>query len=157
MKLYGSLTNRFEENKMYCDEIKVGTGMTEYLFSDRHAYEVVGVKDQKHVTVREYDHKHVGEAFTNNWELISNENNPTRALEKRGNVWYWATTVTAEDIQDVLDFEAIKGNDDLFFKRFRLGQAGFDFDKIIEKGKQTKRWKANVSFGVADYHYDYEF
>ena len=24
MKLYGSLQNRLEENKMYCDEIKVG-------------------------------------------------------------------------------------------------------------------------------------
>ena len=157
MKLYGSLNNRFEENKMFCKEIEVGTGMTEYLWSDRHAYEVVEVIDQKHVIVREYDHKHIGEAFENKWELISNENNPKRALERRGDVWYWTTTVTAEDVQDILDFEACKHNDDLFFKRFRLGQAGFDLEKIIQKGKQTRRTKANVSFGIADYHYDYEF
>ena len=30
-------------------------------------------------------------------------------------------------------------------------------DRIREKGKQTKRWKANVSFGVARYYYDYSF
>ena len=157
MKLYGSLNNRIEENKMFCEEIKVGTGMTEYLWSDRHAFEVVAVRDQKHVAVRQYDVKHVGEAFTNNWELISNPDNPVRALEKRGNYWYWTITATADDIADVIDFEAIKDNEDLFMKRFRLGQMGFDFDKIMAKGKQTVRSRANVSFGVADYHYDFEF
>ena len=157
MKLYGSLNNRFEENKMFTNEIKVGTGMTEYLWSDRRAYEVVEVKDQKHVYVRQYDVKHVGEAFTNNWELVSNPDIPVRALERRGNYWYWTNTCTADMIQDVLDFEAIKDNEGLFMKRFRLGQMGFDFDKIIAKGKQTVRTRANVSFGVADYHYDFEF
>ena len=28
---------------------------------------------------------------------------------------------------------------------------------INEKGKQTRRYRANVSFGVANYYYDYEF
>lgn len=27
MKLYGSLNNRLEENRMFCDTIEVGTGM----------------------------------------------------------------------------------------------------------------------------------
>lgn len=27
-KWYGSLDNRVEENRQYCDEIKVGTGVT---------------------------------------------------------------------------------------------------------------------------------
>ena len=40
MKLCGSLNNRLEENRMFCDTIEVGTGMTEYLYSDRHAYEL---------------------------------------------------------------------------------------------------------------------
>ena len=34
---------------------------------------------------------------------------------------------------------------------------GWDVERIRAKGKQTKRWKANVSFGVARYYYDYEF
>lgn len=46
-KWYGSLNNRLEENKMFCEEIKVGTGLTEYFYSDRHPYEVVKVIDQK--------------------------------------------------------------------------------------------------------------
>ena len=146
---YGNLTNRLEEGKQFCGTIEVGTGMTEYSWSDRHAYEVVGVKDQKHVTVRQLDHKHVGEcSMDNSWELVSNENNPIREMEKRGDVWYWTTTLKAEDIEGI--------DDDMQWK-VRVVIAGFDIDKIREKGKQTKRWKANVSFGVADYYYDYEF
>ena len=157
MKLYGSLTNRIEEGHIFCDEIKIGTGMTEYMYSDREAYEVIAVADQKHVTVRRYDHKHVGEPFTNDWVLISNPSNPARQLEKRGDIWYWTQTVTADQIKDVLDTDAIKGNSDLFYKRHALAMAGFDVDKIIAKGKQTTRTKANVSFGKAEYHHDFEF
>ncbi len=51
MKLYGSLDNRFEEGKTY-GEIKVGTGVTEMCYSDRHAYEVVEVIDEKHLLIR---------------------------------------------------------------------------------------------------------
>lgn len=146
---YGNMTNRIEEGRMFCDEIKVGTGVTEYSYSDRHAYEVIEVIDQKHVVIRLLDHRHAGEgSMDNNWELVSNENNPTYKLERRGNVWYWTTTITAEDIADI--------DNDINFK-IRLCVAGFDIDKIREKGKQTKRTKANVSFGRADYYYDYEF
>lgn len=146
---YGNLTNRLEENRMFCDEIHVGTPLTEYSWSDRHPYEVVEVKDQKHVIVRGLDHKHIGNcSMDNNWELISNENNPRRALERRGKYWYWASTLTAEDIKDI--------DEDMNW-RIRVSVAGFDIDKIREKGKQTVRNRANVSFGKADYYYDYEF
>ena len=148
-KWYGSLDNRLEENRMFCDRIDVGTGVTEYYWSDRHAYEVIEVIDQKHVTVREYDHKHVGTgSMDNKWELISNENNPRHNLERRGDIWYWTTTITADDIKDI--------ENDVRLEMDVL-LAGFDIDKIRAKGKQTKRRKANVSFGVADYYYDYEF
>lgn len=147
-KWYGNIMNRIEEGKMFCDEIQVGTGMTEYDWSDRHAYEVIEVKDQKHVVVRELAHKHIGEAFENTWELYSDESKPCRSMERRGNTWYWTCTITADDIKDIDD------DDDL---RIRVIVSGFDIDKIREKGKQTKRHKANVSFGVADYYYDYSF
>lgn len=153
-KWYGSLNNRVEENHMYCDKIEVGTGMTEYSWSDRHAYEVTAVKDQKHVTVREYDAKHVGEAYTNNWELISNPENPERDLVKRGDYWYWTVTVTVDDLKENTDTD----DDD---KRIRfmvwLCNLGIHADDIFTKGKVTKRRRADVSFGVADYYYDYEF
>lgn len=145
---YGSLNNRIEENKMFCEEIKVGTGMTEYSYSDRHAYEVVEVKDQKHVKVREYDHKHIGNGcMDNHWELISNENNSVKTLTKRGNYWYWTTIVT-KDILDKID---------KIETRLFLYHNNIDIDKLKEKGKITRYHRANVSFGVADYYYDYEF
>ena len=48
---YGSIDNRFEEGRTY-GEIKVGTGVTEMCYSDRHAYEVVEVIDEKHLVIR---------------------------------------------------------------------------------------------------------
>ena len=149
-KWYGSLSNRLEEDRMYCDEIQIGTGVTEYSWSDRHAYEVIDVKDQKHVTVREYDHVHEGDGcMDNRWRLVSNPDNATRDLEKRGQYWYWTTTITAEDLEKLL------ADDDCALLRLAVG--GWDADKIRSIGKQTKRWRAKVSFGVADYYYDYSF
>lgn len=147
-KWYGSLDNRLEEGKQFVDEIKVGDGVTEYYWSDRHPYEVTAVRDQKHITIRELDHKLVGEAFSNEWELSSNEDNPTADLTKRGNYWYYTTTVTTADVEQ-------KGEDPYF--RLWLAQNGYDMQKILEKGKQTKYRKANISIGVASYYYDYEF
>ena len=142
---YGSINNRLEENKMYCNEIEVGTGVTEYYWSDRHPYEVVEVKDQKHVKVRALDHKHVGDGCMDNcWELMSNENNIIKELTKRGKYWYWTTTVS----KDILD------NDNIDVRLF-LAQNNIDADKLKEKDKVTRYRRANVSFGVAEYYYDY--
>lgn len=149
-KWYGSINNRLEEGNQFCPVIEVGTGMTEYGWSDRHAYEVIEVRDQKHVTVRLLDHRHVGDGcMDNNWELISNPDNPTKDMVKIGEVWYYTTTITAKDLEKYL------AEDDCALLRLAVG--GWDADKIRAKGKQTKRWKANVSFGVASYYYDYEF
>lgn len=147
-KWYGSVQNRIEENKMFTDEIKVGTGVTEYSWSDREAYEVIEVRDQKHVTIRRYDHKHIGKSWADNeWELISNPDNPTIDLVKRGKYWYSEVTCT-KDYLDSLTDEMDKA---------RLVINGFDLDKVREKGKQTRYHRMNVSFGKADYYYDYEF
>lgn len=151
---YGSLQNRLEENKQFCDEIKVGTGMTEYSYSDRHAYEVIAVENQKHVTVRLLDHKMAGEPMTNEWELISNEDNPVYELVKRGKYWYSKVVVTS----DILD--EIDSTEDAH-ERVRLmlflGHNDIDRDVLRDKGKVTRYHRWNVSFGVADYYFDYEF
>lgn len=149
MKLYGNLMNRIGEDKQYCPTIEVGTGMTEYGWSDRHAYEVVEVRDQKHVTVRELDHeaKNPG-AMDNEWVLISNPDAPLCDMVKVGDYWYWTSTLTAEELA--------KREDDPR-ELLALAVGGWDLDKVRAKGKQTKRTRAKVSFGVADYYYDYEF
>lgn len=145
-KWYGNINNRLEEGRQFVQEITVGTGVTEYHYSDRTALEVIEVRDQKHIVVREYDHKLKGEAYSNDWELISNPNNPSYLLTKRGNYWYWTNTVTAAEY-DSYDWE----------KQLRIALGGFDPDIIRTKGKQTKYRRANISIGRADYYYDYEF
>ena len=154
MKLYGNLTNRLEENHMFCDVIEVGTGMTEYFYSDRHAYEVIEVIDQKHIKVREYDHKHTGDGYMDNsWELISNENNPVRAMTKRGDYWYWTTVITSDIVEEYNKGDAeTRMNISLF-----LAQNGLNVSDLEVRKKITRYHRANVSFGVADYYYDYEF
>lgn len=152
-KLYGSLNNRLEENKMFCKEIEVGTGMTEYSWSDRHAFEVVEVKDQKHVAVREYDHKLKGGAYSNDWELISNENNPVRQLTKRGKYWYWTNVIDKSILEGYED----KDNNSKCEIQLYLAHNNLSVNELVEKGKVTRYYRANVSFGVADYYYDYEF
>lgn len=151
---YGNLSNRVEENKQYCETIKVGDGMTEYMWSDRRAYEVVEVSDQKHVKVREYDAKHIGGAYENKWELISNESNPVHTMTKRGNYWYFTVTCTPEDIEEI---ESRTDESEKLTGLMWLCSNGFEKDIVKEKGKQTKYHRANVSFGVANYYYDYEF
>lgn len=146
-KWFGSVTNRIEEDRMYCPEIEVGTGMTEYSWSDRHPYEVVEVRDQKHISVREMEHKAAGPCYSNEWKLISDPSKPIRDLVKRGKYWYWTETVTKEEL------EKAKSPYDLL----PLCVGGFDPEVIRAKGKQTKLSRARVSFGVAEYYYDYEF
>lgn len=149
---YGSINNRLEENRMLVDEIKVGTGMTKYSWSDTHAYEVVEVKDQKHVAVREYDHKAKGDVpMSNSWELISNTENPIINLVKRGNYWYSVVTITPEEAKEILE------SNDIDSKLWACHN-NFDLSEIVANGKAKKsyhRW--NVSFGKASYYYDYEF
>ena len=151
---YGSVNNRIEENRQFCDEIKVGTGVTEYFYSDREAYEVIAVEDQKHVTIRLYDHKNVGGAYSNNWELISNEKNPTVDLVKRGKYWYSVSVCTPETAKEFL----AKGKDLELENVMWVFHNGFDLEEIANSGKTKKKYhRMNVSFGVANYYYDYEF
>lgn len=160
MKLYGSLNNRFEENKMYCKEIKVGTGMTRYDWSDRHAYEVVQVNDQTNVFVREYDHEHVGEAMTNHWKLISNEHNPIIELKLKNGVWYrvcyYSKAAWMKMAQEDTSWKTAEAAYNYY--RFMSHLTEKQLQKI-EEGKIVKAYKkfGNVSFGVAEYYYDYSF
>lgn len=146
-KWYGSIDNRLEENKQFCPVIEIGTGMTEYFYSDRHAYEVIEVKDQKHVTVRELRHIHEGNgSMDNRWTLVSDPDGRERNMVKRGKYWYDEVTITS-DLLDSTDIDTM-----LF-----LGFNNVDEDELSRKGTIKRYHRANVSFGVADYYYDYEF
>lgn len=154
---YGSVQNRLEENHQFCEEIRIGTGMTEYSYSDRHPYEVIEVIDQKHVVVRELDHKLIGEAYSNDWELVSNENNPTYLFTKRGKYWYNTITVTSAILDDLKRAKDSGDVNEEVRIVLLLGHNDIDTDKLREKGKVTRYQRMNVSFGVAEYYYDYSF
>lgn len=146
MKWYGSINNRIMEQGKDAEEITVGMGVTEFYWSDRHAYEVTEVTDQKHIKIREYKAIHVGQAYENKWDLVSDETRPEIDLVKRGKYWYTYATVTREDLEDAdMDF------------RVWMCNWGFDWDTIMKNGKQTKYHKKNIVIGYADYYYDYEF
>ena len=86
---YGSITNRIEEKVNTKPE--VGMGVTEYCWSDTHAYEIIAVKDERHITVRRLDHKRIdnnGMSDSQQYEYFSNEANHTCELffTKQG-VW----------------------------------------------------------------------
>ncbi len=152
-KLYGSLDNRIDENRMLVNKIEIGTPMTEYLWSDRHPYETTRVIDQKHVYVRRMDHKKNGDDYSNDWVLVSNEKNAEYYLTKRGNYWYWTVIVNADILNNLDTDDADK---DIETRLFLLHN-DIDINKLKEKGKVTRYHKANVTFGKAEYYYDYEF
>lgn len=164
-KIYGSLNNRIEENNMFCSKIEVGTGATRYYWSDRHAYEVVKVVNQKNVFIREYDHKRKGQPMSNDWELISNEKKPIIELKFRYGYWYevkrcsykFACKKALELVEDgtCKNYKAalnyVLWSNDVTFKNEEEKQNFFNGKEYIKYNK------INVSFGVAEYYFDYEF
>ena len=165
MKFYGSLQNRLEEGKQFVDEIKVGTGITEYSWSDRHPYEVIEVIDQKHIIIRALDYRRIddnGMSDAQSYEYISNENNIKYELVLRNNVWYKVRTITRESL--------LKRAEQLVAENsFRTIESAYNYLKAmanltdkqhqsIEQGKAVKKYdKMNISVGYADRYYDYSF
>lgn len=127
IKWQGSIVNRLMEASKD-PEIVVGMGVTECFWSDREPYEVIAVKDQKHITIRRMGHRKVTSGFSldpiydNDWELFSDTNNREEELVKRGKYWYTPFIET-------------------------------DLD-----GNEHRRFcRRNLYFGSADYYYDYSF
>ena len=72
---YGSLNNRIDERRRSAPP-EVGMGATEYLWSDRHAYEVIAVKDDRHVTVRRYKAIRTDNHGMSDWQDYRFESDP---------------------------------------------------------------------------------
>lgn len=162
MKLYGSLDNRLEEGKQYCEVIEVGTGVTEYGWSDRKPYEVTRVINQKHVFIRPMNYKRIdnnGMSDSQDYEYISNPEGKEIEVEKRGSVWYEVKKFSKSMWEE-------KAKNDKCFKTTQVaynyykGMAGLTEkqNEAIEQGKEVKRYKKmDISFGVMERYYDYSF
>ena len=153
-KWYGSLNNRLEENKQFVKEIKVGDGVTEYYWSDREPYEVIAVKDQKHITIRRLDAKRIDDRGMSEWqdyEYTSNPEGVTYNLAKRGDYWYAVAEITPDEAKRILD------NDDIDGKLWACN-LGFNLQEIVEKGKVKRAYfRKNISIGKAEKYYDFSF
>ncbi len=96
---YGSINNRLEENHQY-EEIKVGTGATEYLWSDRVPYEVTKVKDSKHIWIRRMSYERTdsnGMSECQDYKYFSDEKAPHEELVFKYNHWYRVYRYTDKD------------------------------------------------------------
>lgn len=146
-KLYGNIINRIEENGKDANEIVVGMGVTEYLWSDRNAYEVTKVVNQKDVFIRKYDVKNIGAGYgDNSWELISNPNGYEMEVVFRYGNWYRKIVYTQEGLNKMKEEDGCIWLSDDIVK------------EVENKGICVRYSKMNkLRFGVADYYYDFEF
>lgn len=94
MKLYGSVTNRLMENSKSPVPV-VGMGITQCFHSDRHAFEVIEVKDNTHITVRRMKATRSdsnGMSDCQDWTLESNPEGTVYHLVYR--YGHWRTRLT---------------------------------------------------------------
>ncbi len=163
-KLYGRLNNRLEENKMYCDEIKVGTGATIYLYSDRHAYEVTKVINQQHVFIRKMNAKRIDKNGLSNYqeyEFTSNLESPEIELIKRTNgLWFRVDEFSKEKWLKMAKEHRVSDNENVEYNYYKM-MSGLTFKQLekIEQNKIVKRYSkfGNISFGIMQQHFDYSF
>lgn len=163
MKLYGSIQNRLIEGKDFTNgDIKVGTGVTEVLYSDCHAYEVIAVKDQNHFTIRRMKATPAGESMSNIWKLESDETQPAHDIERINGVFYKVSYLTKDKVMERAE-KALKED---FVPNTPIEKAigyvtMFLTDKQRERvlsGKQVKlKSKMNLAIGIQQEYYDYEF
>ena len=155
-KWYGSLDNRLEENKNFLGraEIKEGDDLTEYLWSDRRAYFVTRVESQKHIFVKRYetcaDHEKKGGMGHQDWLYFKTAKEKQEYINKcvdKG--------LLPEFCKHPIEEIKENGESELVF---RYGHwywvQTYWYDKKLEKPKYHK---ANISFGVRDYYYDWSF
>jgi len=169
MKEIGSLVNRLEENKYFdgtLNNIKVGTLCTVYLYTDRHAYEVVEVKSQDNIVIRRLkatrtDENGMSDAQDYKYESDLSAKPEEIKLTKNG--WKYVRTFDrdsfykcCENMKQNCKTEEAAVNLAKFYWMQNLTEK--QFEKVLN-GKQITKFQGNVniSFGVADEYYDYSF
>jgi len=161
-KWYGSLNNRIEEGKNYTGrEICVGDDITMYLWSDRHCYYVTEVIDQKHIKVKPY--------------YVCADKTKPGGMGHQDWVYFKTLRERDEYLGRVEDDSFYEKNDREETWTFRYGKwmEEHRYTELYHPDAYTKReqehfqkhgWvntyydlSGRVSFGVRDYHYDWEF
>lgn len=154
MKLYGNLTNRIEENRNYNHrDIEVGDDLTEYMWSDRRCYYVTKVINQKHIFVKSYqvcaDHSKQGGMGHQNWLYFKTTKQMNEYLNEcidKGLIN--STKYDVENVKENGEVELVYRYGHWYVKQ------EYWYDVKLEKPRYNK---INISFGVKDYYYDWEF
>lgn len=146
-RIYGSLSNRFEENKIY-KEIKVGEYATEYFWSDRHAYEITKVVDKKHFFIRRLKAIRIDHNGMSECQEYRYEHDPKASDQE--------IEITKKGFKRVYRYDLDLYN--AIMKRDNFVLWSQDIVEAVKQGKKVKRSsKINLSIGVADEYYDFSF
>ena len=169
MKVYGNLNNRFDENHYFngtYGNLKVGTYATEYLYSDRHAYEVTEVIDQGHVFIRRLKAIRTDNHGMSDSQTYRYESNPKAMPEEiilKNGKWRRVRRYTREGLEKAVSIAREDcQNDDAAIRlanyRYCSGLTEKQRERLLA-GKEIVKAQdeINVSFGVADEYYDYSF
>lgn len=175
-KWYGSVNNRIEEGKNYIEDkqIRAGTDITMYYWSDRTCYYVTKVNSQKDIEVKRYyvcaDHSKPGGMGRQNWlyfKTLKDQNKYLNSVFKdrdydedpeESNPENWVFRYGKWKKKEVYKLEDIDENT-LEGKLTLLHFSDKDKKTLKEKGELTKYFNlsAPISFGVRDYYYDWSF
>lgn len=167
-KWYGSLTNRLEEGQNFTGrEIRVGDDITEYLWSDRHCYYVVGVESQKKIMVRPYytcaDHEKPGGMGHQDWLYFKTWDEMNKYLSKFRSEYFKEGEHRDEPDPQVWVFRYNKWQREFTHTGVDEKHMAYCTKREQEFNKKHGYFKTycdlsgRVSFGVLDYYYDWEF
>ena len=163
MQIYGNLMNRLEENKNFCGrEIKAGDDITEYMWSDRYCYYVTEVDDQKRIKVLPYqvcaDQDKAGGMGHQDWMYFKTKKEMYDYLRKYHPERYPDDFDYEEEKEQTWVFRYGKWKrEHVFTKENYCTEA--EKKSLAKKGyyKRYSDLSGNISFGVRNYHYDWEF
>lgn len=160
MKWYGSVVNRIEEGRQLVDEIKVGTDITMYYWSDRTCYYVTEVESQKRIKVRRYivvaDRDKVGGVGHQNWVYFKTRKEYCEYMSQYfpGKYEYDGR----EDDPETWVFRNGTWKEEYFCRD--LTPRNKTEERQLEKLGYIKRYcklSGKISIGKRDYYYDWEF
>ena len=161
---YGSLQNRLEEGHNFTGrEIRPGDDGTMYMWSDRHPFYVTAVEDQKRIKVREYyhcaDHEKEGGMGHQNWLLFKTWDEMNDYLAR-----FFPENYTVGDHRDEPEETTLVFRYGKWMKEYIIRDSRYCSNKReeaqFEKNGFFKSYSdlsGKVSFGVAEYYYDWEF
>ena len=165
---YGNLTNRLEEGRNFTSrELQAGDDITMYMWSDRTCYYIDEVVSPKEIKVRRYyvcaDHSKKGGMGHQNWLYFKTVDEERKYLKNFFNDAYLDEHFE-EPEAETWAFRNNKWKEAIeYTPKEVLAKPCLFTEAQIKKAQQGKtvteyrNLSGNISFGVRDYYYDWEF